>query len=75
MRTYFEAYTTDGRQILGNLDGQGVTKAFNYRRTAKYRELLMAHNRPKWSNVAYWRVVTEGGALLETIPNLFREAP
>jgi hypothetical protein len=71
MRTYFEAFRADNSQVLGNLDGQGVTHAFSYRRTKHYRALLLGSARPRWPDIAYWKVVTEDGKVLETIPNLF----
>lgn len=66
MRHYVEAYDADNMQILGNLDGQTVLHARDYRRTARYKAMvnntLMVSNR-----VAYWRIVDENGNTIEVI--------
>lgn len=71
MKTYFEAFTADGGGVLGNLNGQGVFRGINYRRSKHYRALLLGNGRPRWPKIAYWLVVTEGGRELERIPNIF----
>jgi hypothetical protein len=40
---YIEAYAADDSPLLGNLDGQGVIYAEQYRRTNMYRSLRDGH--------------------------------
>ena len=72
MRTYFEAYRADGSQVLGNLDGQGVTKAKNYQKTTWYKALRDGVRRPLWPKIAYW-IVMQGGHPVEKIINIHAE--
>jgi hypothetical protein len=39
MKYYVEAYRSDGSQVLGNLDGQAVIRARDYKRTNIYKRL------------------------------------
>lgn len=36
---YIEAYDQNGKQILGNMDGQAALRVVNYKRTIRYKEL------------------------------------
>lgn len=68
MKYYVEAFYSDGGQILGNCDGQAVLRCRNYQRTKYYKYLksrVAQGFKPK--RVSYYRVVTEGGRVLETI--------
>lgn len=38
---WIEAWGADGRQILGTMNGQGVIRARNYRRTNMYKALRL----------------------------------
>jgi hypothetical protein len=69
MKLYIECFRADGSQILGNLDGQAVLHAVNYKRTNAYKLLAKIVGNPKWMNgkVAFAQVVTPGGTVLETI--------
>lgn len=73
MKIYIEAYRSDGTQILGNLDGQGVLHAKQYKRTNHYKHLHGAAlpNWPKWTRPSKWHIVTEDGTILETIRNKY----
>lgn len=67
MKVYIEAYDGSGRQMLGNLDGQGVINARQYKRTDRYKALSTfrtLHNRG-----AYYILRDESGTWLETVPN------
>lgn len=37
---YIEAYSKDGEEILGNLDGQGILLVKSYKRTNHYKRLV-----------------------------------
>src|SRR5690606_20481075 len=63
---YVEAYDHEGKQILGNLDGQGVIKAKNYRRTQHYKKLYQGKVGSS-SRVHCWKIVDENGNVLEVI--------
>lgn len=65
MRIYVEAFGHDGRQILGNLDGQRAWQGSAYRRTAWYRALPTL--RTLDDRVAFYRIVAENGRLLERV--------
>lgn len=69
MKVYIQCFYADGKQILGNLDGQGIITAKYYRRTLKYKNLQNIVRNPKWmgGKVAEARIVTESGVLLEVI--------
>ena len=60
---YVEAYDSNDRQILGNLDGQTVLRVRNYKRTKHYKNLrtLRTHR------VTYYKIVTESGHIVETL--------
>lgn len=67
---YIEAFDETHRQILGNLDGQAALRVRDYTRTAAFRQLRDPDSsRPRWGNVAYWRVVTASGRILIHIHN------
>lgn len=69
MKVYIECFHADGKEILGNLDGQAVIHAKNYRRTNAYKRLKNIVKNPKWMNgkVDHAKVVTPNGTVLETI--------
>jgi hypothetical protein len=60
---YVEAYDSNDRQILGNLDGQTVLRVRNYKRTKHYRNLrtLRTHR------VSYYNIVAVDGRIVETL--------
>jgi len=60
---YVEAYDSNDRQVLGNLDGQTVLRVRNYKRTKHYKNLrtLRTHR------VTYYKIVTESGHIVETL--------
>lgn len=65
---YLEAYYSDGRQILGNGDGQMVLRCRNYRRTKYYKYIkdrVARGRQPK--RVSYYKIVADNGRVLETI--------
>ena len=71
MRIYVEAFDANNREILGNLDGQGVLHASptTYTRTKHYKRL---RNEPKErlsldGKAKYYKIVDESGHILETI--------
>lgn len=67
MKVYIEAYYLDGTRKLGNLDGQGVITAKNYRRTKHYK---MLSTFPTLNScIAFYTVVSTDGKALETIQN------
>ena len=63
MKYYVEAYDSNDRQVLGNLDGQTVLRVRNYKRTKHYKNLrtLRTHR------VTYYKIVTESGRIVETL--------
>lgn len=66
-KVYIEAYDGCDKQILGNMDGQGVLRAKNYKRTHHYKALSTLktyHN-----TVKYYKLVTPSGKLLEIVKN------
>jgi|GEM_PF-4256148 len=67
MKVYVEAYYSDNTPMLGNLDGQGVIHAKNYKRTKHYKG-LSARNTLN-NKVAFYHIVSPSGAILETITN------
>ena len=69
---YFEALDAEGKQILGNLDGQGVilnAKASTFRRTKHYKRLvdLPKEKLSLGGRVVKYKVVDSNGKLLEMI--------
>lgn len=66
MKYYVEAFDEDDRQILGNLDGQTVIHAKDYRRTQHYKALVNNTIRAS-QRVALWRIVNEQGHVVEVI--------
>ena len=67
MKIYIEAYYKDDTQKLGNLDGQGIIRAKNYKRTNHYK---MLSSFPTLNNcVKYYKLVTEYGLTLEIVQN------
>jgi hypothetical protein len=77
MKVYIECFRADGSQILGNCDGQAVIRAKNYRRTLAYKHLAEVVGNPKWmgGKVAFARVVTESGQILETVNPIIKPDP
>lgn len=67
MKVYIEAYYSDDTQKLGNLDGQGIIHAKNYKRTLHYR--MLPNFATLGNSVKYYKIVTEDGDVLETIQN------
>lgn len=67
MRVYIECYYADDKQILGNLDGQAVIDAIDYRRTNAYKRLDRIVCNPNWikGRVKYAKIVSKSGTLLE----------
>ena len=65
MKVYVEAYNAQGRQILGNMDGQGVIRAKNYRRTEHYRMLRSGAMPRLDGKVHHYRIVDELDRVLE----------
>ena len=71
MKHYVEAYNGEGRQVLGNLDGQGVISARNIKRTDHYKMLISGTNRPKWSRIKFWKIVDDSDREVARIANVF----
>ncbi len=67
MKYYVEAYDKDNREILGNLDGQGVIRAKLYRRTLHYKSL--ATRRTLGNRVKFYRIVDGAGNRYEDVTN------
>ena len=65
-KVYVEAYDEHDRQILGNLDGQTVIQAKNYRRTKHYKALVNGTISAS-DRVFSWRVIDEKDRVLEVI--------
>ena len=63
MKIYVEAYDKNDNQILGNLDGQTVIRARNYKRTNDYKRLrdLPAEKLSLNGRVKQYRFITEQG--------------
>ena len=69
LKCFVEAYDKQGKQILGNLDGQGVINCKNIKTmkfTARYKMLKERAFTPM-APVACYRIVDESGKLLEEI--------
>ena len=66
-KVYVEAYDEHDRQILGNLDGQTVIQAKNYRRTKHYKALVQGDH--TFTRPAHWRIRSESGICIEVIFN------
>lgn len=77
MKVYVEAFYEDGTRKLGNLDGQGVITAKDYRKTNMYKALKRGrYPHPDFTNgrvvstaVHHWVLVSPNGVNLETIYN------
>jgi hypothetical protein len=65
MKYYVEAYDSNDRQVLGNLDGQTVLRVRNYKRTKHYNWLR--ENKGRNPRVSYYRIVTNNGCVIETL--------
>jgi hypothetical protein len=66
-RLYVEAYGGNGRQILGNLDGQMCWHSSRYKNAEWYRRLSSF---PTLNNrVAEYRIVDDVGRVLERVHN------
>jgi len=67
MKYYVEAFDHNCKEILGNLDGQGVINAKQYRRTNFYKSL---HTRKTLNNRVYkYHIVTESDRTVEIVYN------
>jgi hypothetical protein len=70
-RKYVEAYGKDGKQILGNLDGQTVYGDVNHKKTQHYKRLKAGEFRGKTNSgehkVDHYKIVDERGGHIETI--------
>jgi hypothetical protein len=73
MTIYVEAYGADGKQILGNRDGQRAWDGVFYKRTEWYRNLSTC--RTLDGRVAYYRIVNDRGDALETVRSLTHMFP
>lgn len=64
---YIEAFDKNGREILGNLDGQNALRCVDYKRTLAYKGLstLKTLN----NRVKFYRVVDYSGNIRETVYN------
>jgi hypothetical protein len=69
MKHYIEAYDFEDKQILGNLDGQGVWTGSQFRRSSYYKNLRDPNRPLRFERVKYWRVVSEHGREICTILN------
>lgn len=68
MKYYIECYYDDGTQILGNLCGQGVIHAKDYKRTNQYKRIVhIVKSNPTKTRVAFAKIVTETGQVVEII--------
>jgi len=69
MKYYIEAYGSDGRQILGNLDGQGVIRVPNFRLTKAYKRVrdLPTNKLSLNGRVTEYRIVDHSGRVMEKI--------
>ena len=67
MKHYIEAYDITDKQILGNLDGQGVIRAINFKRTNQYKALSTF--RTLNNIVAYYKIVTEAEVEVDRVIN------
>lgn len=67
MKVYIEAYDANNKQILGNLDGQGVINAKQFRRTMHFKSLSTFSTLN--NKVKYYDIVTVNDVLLATVQN------
>ncbi len=68
---YIEAYYPDGTQILGNLDGQTVIHASDYRRTNHYKNLKGKLSAGiKFTRAKFFRVVDARNHIIEQFDNI-----
>lgn len=65
-RFYVEAYDRDGKQVLGNLDGQTVINCQDFRRSARFKALTSGKFRAS-ERVVQWRIVDENDRVLHII--------
>ena len=72
MKHYIEAYDLNNKQILGNLDGQGVIRAKQYRRTLAYKALSTL--RTLNNRVHHYIIVTPNDTPVEKVLNLTHPA-
>jgi hypothetical protein len=66
MRYYVEAYDKNDNQIFGNLDGQGVIVAQDFRRTKHYKSL--STRKTLNNRVAYYKI-TSGDTTFDVVQN------
>jgi len=67
MKYYIEAFDKNDTQILGNLDGQGIIHANDFRRTKHYKALstrMTLNNRVK-----YYNIVDRNDRIIERVNN------
>lgn len=65
MRFYVEAYDHEGKQILGNMDGQRSWEGKSYTRTQWFKDLPSTHTLN--NRVAYWKIVNTNGYVLQQV--------
>ncbi len=66
MRYYVEAYDKNDNRIFGNLDGQGVIVAQDFRRTKHYKSLSTFKTLD--NRVAYYKI-TSGDTTFDVVQN------
>jgi len=68
-KLYVEAYGADGKQILGNLDGQNVIRTRNYKQTSTYKRLVSqpAEKLSLHGRVKQYKIVDDQGKVLAVI--------
>lgn len=70
MILYVDAYSESLNPILGNMDGQTVYTYKNFKRCNHYKNLVSGDNRPQYSRVKLWRIVSTEGDIFAEIYNL-----
>ena len=66
-RYFIEAYDVMHRLIPGNLDGQGIIHAVNWKATARYKQLVTLHTRD--NRVMYYLIVDEHDRVVGKVRN------
>jgi len=76
-KTFIELWSREeNRSIFGNMDGQGIINAKQYKRTDYYKSLrgkLATARKYRKDESLFYKIVTPEGKLLETID--FSAAP
>lgn len=67
MRVWVEAYGADGRQLLGNGEGQGPIHAKKYRRTDHYKNLVGWLRTNRYPRVFTYHIRDDHNLVLETL--------